>query len=504
MAREKKLASPSGAKEEATGKLMEKIVEDVIKAKAMPFAQWHALSSNPLVPLAIPASQDGQYPVTQVGVDAAHELTRQTWKSREDLRQTIDRQAFTRLSFQAIGDTLRNCQSRLPEVTDDQNQEDVAVGDDFYAALAGDYQAHLQQLTMRASPDVDRHIPCHLFHVDQAVPAFAVGPVRFLPRAEWLASFVKDSEVRELIRQVESRELDMDSLSVRSMDAGAGRHTSHALDVLRTLRNYGWVATIRMKEHEPARSHFKASVVVGLAIDAIGLRFQVEDARRFSKAGRQHLFAEDRLATTLDGRILRGSSVQMPGVGGPPGALAAKMAGEQPFLDAAGCILQHYIDGRRSGHALHLVERWANALYWVGEARREASDFMAVVNYGCAADGLSGAGGAAKDMTAFAEAALKPVDEAIPDDVLTVDAAVNKVYREGRNKLAHGEMPGLLEDLAEPRAVGDALLSALFDVVTPVLADLLQNEPNLPKLDEKRAYRLFEAKLAAKKQMLGR
>jgi hypothetical protein len=69
------------------------------------------------------------------------------------------------------------------------------------------------------------------------------------------------------------------------------------------------------------------------------------------------------------------------------------MAGEQAVRDAAGCILQPTVDGRRSGQALHLVERWANALYWVGEARREASDFMAVVDYGCAADGLSGAGG---------------------------------------------------------------------------------------------------------------
>ena len=254
-----------------------------------------------------------------------------------------------------------------------------------------------------------------------------------------------------------------------------------------------------MDGHEHARSHLKASIVVGLAIDAIGLRFHVEDARRFTKAGRQHLFAEDRLATTPDGRILRGSSVQMPGLGGRPGYLAAKMVSEQPFMDAAGSILQHYVEGRRSGHALHLVERWANALYWVGEARREASDFMAVVNYGCAADGLSGAGGTAKDMTRFAEAALNPGGETAPDGVLTVDAAVHKVYREGRNKLAHGELPGLLEDLAEPRSVGEVLLSALFDVVTPVLADLLQNNSNFPKLDEKQAYRLLEAKLNARK-----
>ena len=499
MARENKFASSVWAKVTPDGKLMEMIVEDVITANAMPFAQWHALSANPLVPLAIPVSQGGQYRVTQAGVDAAHLLSQQSWKSREALRQTIDREAFMKLSFQAIGDTLRDGQSRLPEVPDGKNEQDVVLGDDFYAVLADDYQARLQQLATSASPDVDRHIPCHLFHSDQAVPAFAVGPVRFLPRAEWLDSFVKDSEVRELIHQVESRELNMEELASRSTAAESGRRESHALDVLRTLRHCSWVATIRMEGHEHARSHFKAAVVVGLAIDAIGLRFQVEDARRFTKAGRQHLFVEDRFATTLDGRILRGSSIQMPGLGGRPGALAAKMAGEQSFLDAAGCILQHYIDGRQSGHALHLVERWANALYWVGEARREASDFMAVVDYGCAADGLSGAGGTAKDMIAFAEAALKPIDASASEGKLTVDAAVNTVYREGRNKLAHGEMSGLLEDLAEPRAVGDALLTALFDSVTPVLADLLKNEPNLFKVDEKPAYRLLMAKLAAKK-----
>jgi len=189
----------------------------------------------------------------------------------------------------------------------------------------------------------------------------------------------------------------------------------------------------------------------------------------------------------------------MPGLGGRPGALAGKMAKEQPFLDDAGCILHNYVDGRRSGHALPLVERWVNALYWVGEACREVSDFMAVVNYGCAADVLSGAGGTARDLTTFAEAALKPADDAVPTGGLSVDAAVNIVYREGRNKLAHGEMSGLLEDLAKPREVGEALLSALFDVVTPVLRDLLQNEPNLLNLDEKHAFRLLEAKLSANK-----
>jgi hypothetical protein len=221
----------------------------------------------------------------------------------------------------------------------------------------------------------------------------------------------------------------------------------------------------------------------------------VEDARRFTKAGRQHLFAENRLATSINGAFLRGSSVQMPGLGSKPGALAAKMAAERPFLDAAGRVLEAYVQGRQTGRAPHLVERWANALYWVGEARREASDFMAIVNYGCAADGLSGAGGNAVDMTNFAEAALNPKGESTPPGSLSIADAVTTVYLEGRNKLAHGEMSGLLEDLAETRAIGDALLVNLFDTVTAELANIVVSRPQILALGEKHACRAFQKRL---------
>lgn len=103
MSRSNRLGGRSNVKGLLAGRLMETIVEDVIKAKAMPFAEWHALSPNPPVPLAIPVSWGWQYQETQAGVDAAHTLTRQTWKSREDLRQTIDRDAFAKLSFQGHG-----------------------------------------------------------------------------------------------------------------------------------------------------------------------------------------------------------------------------------------------------------------------------------------------------------------------------------------------------------------------------------------------------------------
>ena len=81
----------------------------------MPEHDWQALSQFPLPPLAIPISADRQYRATQAGVDAAHQLTDQIWKEREDYRQTIEREAFDRLSFSAIGQAIRAAHSRLLE-----------------------------------------------------------------------------------------------------------------------------------------------------------------------------------------------------------------------------------------------------------------------------------------------------------------------------------------------------------------------------------------------------
>ena len=476
-----------------TGQLMEVILEDVLKAGAMSFDEWWALSRFPLVPLAIPVSTDRQYRVTQAGVNAAHQLTEQTWRAREDFRQTIARPEFNKISFRAIGETIVNCRSHIP--SDAAGKDDTSVNETFFAAMAEDYKNNLERLANSARPDVDRHIPCHLFHADQGVPPFSVGPVDFLPRASWIARYVKDLAQLENIRKVESREMSYDELRVQALALNSAPDTRGAYETLSSLGNFEWVATIKMRGHELSQSHQKASIIVGLAIDAIGLRFQVEDTRRFAKAGRQHLFAENRLATTDAGAFLKGSSVQMPGLGSTPGYLAAKLQAERPFLDAAGKVLHAYLECRQTGRAPHLIERWENALYWVGEARREASDFMAVVNYGCAADGLSGAGGNAAAMTTFAEAALSPKGEPVPQGSPSIADAVTRVYQEGRNKLAHGEMAGLFEDLSAPRSLGDDLLVSLFDVVTVELATVIDQRPEILTLKENNAYRAFEARL---------
>ena len=98
-------------------------------------------------------------------------------------------------------------------------------------------------------------------------------------------------------------------------------------------------------------------------------------------------------------------------------------------------------------------------------------------------------------MTEFAEAALNLKVEPALQGVLSIADAVTTVYREGRNKLAHGESPGLLEDLEEPRVIGDALLTHLFDAVTVELAVVIKTREEILTLDEKHAYRAFQERL---------
>jgi hypothetical protein len=292
---------------EPASKLLETIVDDVIAARAMSADDWRKLWPHPFTSMAISVGHGREQPCTQKGINAAHKLAEQSWEERGDLRQTVSRSAFTRLAFNAIGMAVTNSPTHLPA-----DMHEGVVEDSFYDAVAADYSANLELLAAQARNDLDRHIPCHLFDADQNVPSFEVGPVHFRTRSDWIAAFVNKPGVLVHIREAEQHRLGRAELMARLLGPSAGEDARQAWNVLSTIGSYAWVATVRLAAHESARSHDKAATIVGLAIDAIGLRFHLEDARRFAKAGRQHLFNEDRLATTLDGRTLLGASSPAP------------------------------------------------------------------------------------------------------------------------------------------------------------------------------------------------
>ena len=486
--------------EEPVEKLLEVVVADAMRARSIPDEKWWASNPSPLVPRVIRASGDREYRVTEEGLRAAHRLTEQEWWAREEFRQTIARESFDRLSFGAIGRTIESATAHLSPESGDGEDGGMTEAS-FYHELAKDYNRALVALADEARVDADRHIPCTLFREDQDVPAFAVGPVQFRPRSEWIGRFAPEVAERDAAQQASGGEISAEPVRDRAAHKERSQAAQNAWVVKTSLRGFSWVATIRAIGHEHKQAHRKMSMIAELAIDVVGLRFLAEDARRFSLAGRGYVHAEHGLATTLDGGLIHGSSLNLPGLASKPGALADTMKAEGGFLEAAGRILQVYVDCRQKGRAPHLVERWVNGLFWFGEARREGSDFMAVVKYGCAADVLSGAGGRPQGIVAFAMAAFEPRNEAEgaePDVADQIKDAVWKVYERGRSGLAHGGIPGVLEDLTKERKVGDFLLVNLFDAVTFELAEIVEKRECVLKVPEKHAYRFLRLRLRAR------
>jgi hypothetical protein len=235
--------------------------------------------------------------------------------------------------------------------------------------------------------------------------------------------------------------------------------------VLRAIGNHGWVGSVLVNGHDAESSHAKANVLVDLAIDCLSVMLAPSDGILLNRAGVAFFPGGVRLATTINGTIVTGSSARLPGLGGAPDRFNEFLAETADFRQAAGHILISYAEAHQDGRdAAWLVERWVNALHWFGEARREDSDFMAVVKYGCALDILSGAGGTLRKMTEYVEAAFG-ITEATDQSgrTVTLEDLINSLFNDGRSALTHGEAFGLLNDRSIDRSRADGIVRQLIE-----------------------------------------
>jgi hypothetical protein len=71
--------------------------------------------------------------------------------------------------------------------------------------------------------------------------------------------------------------------------------------------------------------------------------------------------------------------------------------------DAVGRALRAFVKCGDTGNAPLSFRRWAEAMYWFGQARREPNEFIALVKLGIALDVLA-KGGKAKGILALTRA----------------------------------------------------------------------------------------------------
>lgn len=469
------LSGPSSAE------LMEFFLNEMVQ-----YSKEHAIHSyerrNFIDPQILRSDGLG-YPVSQKAIGIAHRLAAVERASSPQIGAQFSAATHERLSLMALGDTISHLKETAASSVDSSSTIETE-------AILQFFRLRLEENLARARLDLYRHIPCHLFHNHKPNATFFVGPIQFSPRTAWAKRFVVEEPVRaETLRAWDGHTSPQEQLTSQNQLA--------VESVLRTIGNHGWVGTVFIRGHDAESSHAKANVLVDLALDSLNLMLEPADGILLNRAGVPFFPGGARLGTTLDGTIVSGSSARLPGLGGHPNRTGEFLAETSNFREAVGRILTAYADAHHEGRdAPWLVERWVNSLHWFGQARREASDFMSVVKYGCALDILSGAGGNLGKMTSYVEAAFgiaQVTDQA--GRTVPLEELINNLFNDGRSALAHGEAFGLLNDRSADRARADAMVRHLLAQVAEPLAKLVETKDRVLSVDKDAQIRAFTTRL---------
>jgi len=388
-----------------------------------------------------------------------------TWHANDAARlRLLSRTAAEELAVYAFGDLL-SAAGDLPADADAKSE------------LLRGMEKRLQA---RTQPE-HFYFPARVFDQPE-VQTFAIGPVTFYRRVEWLdtvetlagapCSWKAEVLDRWTNRQSRLRHI-LNSLGEwftgKILKHWPGSSLAHKLLRLRTHRSYvdeilkavgacEWVMAVAVEGRERSRSSECAFVAGLVALGSLGLPMCASAARNLRGPGHErgpqlqhdlHQRAGQPLSFYL--------SLDLPRLGGPPGAQAGLLSNMTTLRDAVGRALTAFVNVADTGNAPLLFRRWVEAMYWFWQARREQNEFIALVKLGIALDVLA-KGGKAKGILALTRAILGNSDnDVIASDSRTLKEVVETLYNDGRSNIAHGGTLALLCELPIELSIVDSL-----------------------------------------------
>jgi hypothetical protein len=381
--------------------------------------KWRA--SYRLLPAMIPG-KDGSREITKDGIAALHRLGRKWHENDAAVKLAISRSAAQELSVLAFGNLI-DVSSTLPGT--------ALIKDEFLRLM----HERLDKQTRRTY----FYFPVRLFE-QQDVPTFSIGPVYFYRRLDWIDAVEKVMGKTPPWKDDVLRQWDTGNVTSADRDAE---------EVLKFVGPCAWIATIAIDGRHMSRSSSCAATATVVAIDALGLGLDQKTAKGLRAPGDRVDISMSRAFSQFEGAggFNTSTSVDVPNIGGKPGAQANYLHDLRKLHADSGKALQDFVDLAPSGSCPTLMRRWIEAMYWFGQARREKSDFIALVKIGVALDVLA-KGGKNKGILALASAimSLAPQD-AVTNDGQSLASFVKKLYDEGRSKIAHGGSLALLQEL---------------------------------------------------------
>jgi len=303
--------------------------------------------------------------------------------------------------------------------------------------------------------DLHHHFPCHLFE-DVEIGFFSIGPVEFRTRLKWLELATSASEGKITWTEDVRRFWEFGT----PIPDSAGPASLSARIVADGVGSCPWIASVFIRRQESSRSKERANIAARLAIDALGASLRRDVAARLRGPGDE---LRPTLVTIITQRqgydFIPGTRLDLPRIGGAPGFARDLLKNIQPYLKAAGESIEVIIHSDSNSVRNKLKQRWCDALYWFGEARRDTADFTALVRYGIALDILA-KGGKGRGIKALLAALFeRALSAKFLSDGTSLAKAVDELYNTGRSQLAHGGRPALVQDLPFQPAVADLIAS---------------------------------------------
>lgn len=278
---------------------------------------------------------------------------------------------------------------------------------------------------------------CTLFR-SSTVKTFAIGPVRFEPRADWLERKSSEGAISKITRRriehtwsgkkLRKRETSRDSIIEQAI-----------IDAVGTCPFVCSVVTVGLA---PDAARERALTTARLALAAVALLWRTPSRALggMNLLYDRHVRKQAEIAFASGKVVLAGSSKShMPhGPWFEDGEWETLFAKESSYFGGVAEILNYFSDPARSTSRSKMLDALAQALLWFHEGCRESVTLMGIVKFTATLDALAcGGGRRGIKQLITARCGLEETTPICPGGP-TMAAAVDQIYGEGRSCTIHG------------------------------------------------------------------
>lgn len=295
---------------------------------------------------------------------------------------------------------------------------------------------------------------CTLFG-NSTVEPFAIGPVRFEPRVDWLDRKCSEGAVSKTTR----RRVEHTWSGKKFQKRKTSTDSIIEKDIIDAVGTCPFVCSVVTVGLAPDAARERALTTARLALAAIALLWTTPSR---ALEGMNLLYDRrlhrQRALTFVPGKtVLAGSSMShMPH--GPwlkDGEWETLLTQNTSFFGGVAEVLDYVIDPARGQSRPDMLNTLAQALLWFHEGCRESVTLMGIVKFTATLDALA-CGGKSGGIKRLISARLGLQETApIRPNGPTMKAAVDQIYSDGRSRTIHGTNTKLGHDWSGTKSLSE-------------------------------------------------